>query len=206
MLIHSAYGLPVEALDVVIIEDNESMIRILRAILTAFGISKIRSHTNCEAALADMFDRPPDLVISDWRMEPMNGLQFLRNLRHQTMGALATTAVVMVSGYASAARVKQAMLAGANQFLVKPVSPAALLARLEWVVRDDRQFLLKGNRYVIEGVETLFSAKGQHMSQSVSAMPTSPEHTSALVPGGAGLAATAGDGQAGGQAATIWEL
>lgn len=159
MLSNTAYGLTIDLLDIVVVEDNESMIRILRTLLSAFGVANIRSHNTCESALADILDQPPNLVITDWRMQPVNGLRFLKSLRHRTMGDLARTAVVMVSGHASTARVKQAMLAGANQFLVKPVSPVALLARLEFVVRDARKFVLQGEHYVIEGVDSLLADK-----------------------------------------------
>ncbi|MFV2091696.1 MAG: PleD family two-component system response regulator [Hyphomicrobiales bacterium] len=157
MLSNTAYGLTIDLLDIVVVEDNESMIRILRTLLSAFGVTNIRSHTTCKSALADILNQPPNLVITDWRMAPVNGLRFLKSLRHVAMGDLARTAVVMVSGHASTARVKQAMLAGANQFLVKPVSPAALLARLEFVVRDARKFVLQGDQYVIEGVDLLLA-------------------------------------------------
>jgi len=153
-----------------------------------------------------MLDHPPDLVITDWRMEPVNGLQFLHSLRHRTMGELAGTAVVMISGHASTQRVKQAMLAGANQFLVKPVSPAALLARLEFVVRDARRFVLNGNHYVVEGMADLFDAKARPSIDSPRHMASVSQGRGEIPPQQTGGLAPANTSVHGQERGSVWEL
>jgi len=136
-----------------VVDDSDSMRRLYRTCLATFGISKLRMFDSALAALKEIQNRPPDLMIVDWRMGPPNGLEFLRRLRSTEMTSACLTAIIMVTGHASEAFVIRAMRAGAQQFLVKPISPRLLYQRIEWVTGDDRELVRDGNRFVIEGVD-----------------------------------------------------
>jgi len=150
---HSAFAVPVTALDIMVVDDSESMRRLYRTCLTTFGITKLRMFDTALEALGEIDNRPPDLIIVDWRMGPPNGLDFLHSLRCTQMSSAYLTAAIMVTGHASESFVKSAMRAGAQQFLVKPVSPRLLYERIDWVTRDARELVPDGKRYVIEGVD-----------------------------------------------------
>ncbi|MFV2092666.1 MAG: response regulator [Hyphomicrobiales bacterium] len=136
-----------------VVDDSDSMRRLYRTCLSTFGITNLRMFDSGLAALDEAKDHPPDLVIVDWRMGPPNGLDFLRRLRCAELGPVSFTAAIMVTGHASESFVKRAMRAGAQQFLVKPVSPRLLYERIEWVTGDARELVQQGKRFVIDGVE-----------------------------------------------------
>ena len=150
---HNAFAVPVQALDIMVVDDSESMRRLYRTCLSAFDISSPRMFESSRDALIEIESSPPDLVIVDWRMGPPNGLDFLRLLRSSVTGAGGLVAAIMVTGHASESFVKQAMRAGVQQFLVKPVSPRILYERINWVTNDSRELAQNGDRLIVEGVE-----------------------------------------------------
>lgn len=136
-----------------VVDDSDSMRRLYRTCLTSFGIANPRMFDCGLAALDAMSELAPDLVIVDWRMGPPSGLDFLRSMRCVDRAAACLTAAIMVTGHGSEAFVKRAMRAGAQQFLVKPVSPRLLFERIAWVTNDARELVRHGKRYVVEGIE-----------------------------------------------------
>ena len=153
MIHHAAYQRPFDELNVVVVDDNESMLSILRTILTAFEIRAVRCFQGTEQALVGMMDHPPNLVLADWHMKPHDGAELLRTIRQRHMEPLCFAAVMIISGHASRAYVMRAYAAGANHFLVKPVSPATIYERLTSLQNDARPFVLRQDRYIVQGVE-----------------------------------------------------
>ncbi|HHK74526.1 MAG TPA: response regulator [Rhizobiales bacterium] len=145
---HIAYKLPLSSLDIVVVEDNQSMRQILHSMITAFGVSRLRVFSNGESALQEMPGDPPNLVISDWHMKPVNGYEMIRAMRHKDQPTLSLVPVIMLTGFASRSFVQKSFDAGVQQFLVKPVSPMALLKRIKWILMDDRELILQDEHYV----------------------------------------------------------
>ena len=153
-----------------VIDDSDSMLRLFRTCLTAFGIPSVRMFNSGLEAMSAMRDLPPDLVLVDWRMGPLNGIELLRKMRRIDSPETCHIAVIMVTGHGSEPFVREAMLAGAQQFLVKPVSPRTLFDRISWVTEDERIMVQKGRRVAIEGVE-------ERLSWRRSAIPPPPVRT-----------------------------
>ncbi len=145
---HIAYKLPLSALDIVAIDDNQPMRQILYSIIHAFGIARLRIFANGESALQDMMDDPPNLVITDWHMKPVNGYEVVRTMRHKSSRSLSLVPVIMLTGFASRSFVQKSFDVGVQQFLIKPVSPNALLKRIKWILNDERELVLKDDFYV----------------------------------------------------------
>ncbi|MEZ5841699.1 MAG: response regulator [Hyphomicrobiales bacterium] len=157
MVHHAAYGLSVESLDVIVIDDSRPMQTIFRSVLSAFGIGRLRVFDNAEDALEAMLAEPPTVIITDWKMRPISGYRLLRSIRHRNMAPLCYVPVIMVTAHGTRALVDKAFRAGAHQFMVKPVSPNMLQQRLAHLVRDDREFVLEGDSYIIEGMEDVLN-------------------------------------------------
>lgn len=149
---NTALGLPIEKLNVVVVEDSRSMQEVIRSILASLRVERIRMFSNADEALKAMSVEPPNLIITDWRMKPLTGYNLLKIVRHKSMMPLCFVPVIMISGHATPTIVEKAFRAGAQQFLVKPVSPNAVLQRIEMVLKDERTFTLEGDHYVIGGV------------------------------------------------------
>jgi CheY-like chemotaxis protein len=130
-----------DELKVLLVEDNENFRRLIRTILQSLGISCIREEEDGAAGLAALEEYEADLVIVDYRMAPMNGLDFTRRLRRSISVGNACVPVLMVTGYAGPRLLAQARDVGVNEFLAKPVSARMLMSRIVQVLQSPRTFV-----------------------------------------------------------------
>ncbi|MXN64535.1 response regulator [Stappia sp. GBMRC 2046] len=142
-----------EDLDVVVIDDARPMQTILRSTLQSFRVQRIRTFDGAEEALDAMQIDPPNLVLTDWYMKPMSGLHLLQRIRRRKMAPLCFLPILFVTAHGTRTVVEKALRGGAQNVLIKPVAPSTLYQRLQWTLRDHREFeLLDDGRYVIGGM------------------------------------------------------
>jgi len=134
-------------LDVLIVEDNSGMRLLLRTLLNAFGVKSIAQACDGSEALRMIPESHYDLIISDWEMTPMKGGEFLKELRRVGNEPYCFTPVILLTAHASRKLVQEAFDFGATHMLVKPVTAANLLHRIEWVLEDDRPYSVTGAIY-----------------------------------------------------------
>jgi len=117
-------------LRILLADDQETFLEIMRAMLRQLGFRNVDSFKDGIKAIAAMSDTadPYGLVISDWNMQPMTGLQLLQKVRAEP--SLAPTPFIMVTGEASKDRVVAALGAGVTGYIVKPISPDTLKKKL----------------------------------------------------------------------------
>lgn len=154
-----AYGRTLESLDVVLIQDHRGSQAILRSMIAAFRVRRLRVYDRADDALKDMMIDPPSVVVTDWNMKPMSGFRFSRMIRNRSLEPLCFVPVIVVMANATMSMVDRAFSVGANAVLVKPVAPIVLQRRLEWTTRDDRGFELKGDSYVVAGIEKVLEER-----------------------------------------------
>lgn len=147
---HSAYLLPFESLDIVVVDDSQPMRHIYQSIILSFGVKRLRLFSGGQDALNEMVNDPPNLLITDWRMKPMDGYELLKTIRRSDMMPLSLLPVIMVTGYASRHFVQKCFDAGVQQFLVKPVSPNTIFERIKWTLSDSRFLLAENDVYKLE--------------------------------------------------------
>lgn len=116
---------------ILIVDDYNTMIRILRNLLRQLGFTNIDEASDGRTALAKMQTKTYALVISDWTMAPMTGLEFLQHVRADDR--LASTPFLMLAndnddGEAAEGR------AGASSYIVKPFTAQALKQKLVPVI------------------------------------------------------------------------
>jgi two-component system chemotaxis response regulator CheY len=99
----------------------------------------------------------PDLVIAAAAMQPLTGPQLVRVMRRASAGPLALVPAMVMSVRAKPALVEEALRAGAHQVLVLPTTASTLYRRLDWLIHNDRPFELKGEHYVVAGMEERLS-------------------------------------------------
>lgn len=167
MPLHTAYGLPLEEIDLVAIDDSKAMQGIYRSIFSTLRTKRARVYGDPERAMNAMLNEPPNVLLLDWRMEATSGAKLLRTLRLKQMDPLCFLPVIVVSAYGTKSIVELAYRLGANGFLLKPISPDSLIKRLQWVASDERDLILENDRYVIEGVEDKLEMH-QHKAESLS--------------------------------------
>jgi two-component system chemotaxis response regulator CheY len=108
------------------------MVRIVRNLLHQLGFEDVDDAHHGASALAKLRARRYGLVISDWAMEPMNGLELLQHVRADPQ--LKTLPFIMITAENRAERVAKAEQAGANGYIVKPFTAETLSDRIARVM------------------------------------------------------------------------
>jgi two-component system, chemotaxis family, chemotaxis protein CheY len=109
---------------ILIVDDYSRMLRIIRGLLRQLGHEEVEEASDGASALAMLRRKPFRLVISDWNMEPMSGLELLRLVRADP--ALAALPFIMVTAEAREAKIAEAQAAGVSGYIVKPFGAEAL--------------------------------------------------------------------------------
>jgi two-component system, sensor histidine kinase and response regulator len=109
---------------VLLVDDLESIRKVTAGILHSLGIERVEQATNGAEALRILERQQIDLVISDWNMPNMNGMQLLHAMR--AAPRLAQTPFVMITADAERHRIEEAIAAGVSDFLVKPYTAARM--------------------------------------------------------------------------------
>ncbi len=119
------------SMPVLLVDDYNTMIRIIRSLLKQLGFTDIDDASEGKAALAKMRQRRYGLVISDWNMEPMTGYELLKQVRADA--ALSRTPFIMVTAESKTENVIAAKKAGVNNYIVKPFNAQTLQGKIEAV-------------------------------------------------------------------------
>ena len=122
------------SMSVLVVDDYNTMIRIIRNLLKQLGFENIDDASDGSAALNKMRSKKYGLVISDWNMEPMTGYELLREVRADPN--LATTPFIMITAESKTENVIAAKKAGVNNYIVKPFNAATLKTKIEAVFPD----------------------------------------------------------------------
>jgi two-component system chemotaxis response regulator CheY len=128
-------------ISVLIVEDNQPMLELLKSLLDTFGFDKIYAAKNGEEGFKAYCRYKPDLVITDWMMRPVDGISLTRRIRNDPMSANQFTPIVLMTGFTEKRRVMQARDAGITEFLVKPFNARDLYRRLAQIIEHPRQFV-----------------------------------------------------------------
>ena len=113
---------------VLVVDDDRTMRVLLSAFLRAGG-HDTEVASGGEEALALLAAGPPDLVLLDYMMSGMSGLEALRRMRAEPR--MDDVPILMLTGMDLDARVEEALLAGADGYVRKPVDRRSLLARVD---------------------------------------------------------------------------
>ena len=117
---------------VLIVDDYKTMLRIIRNLLKQLGFDNVDEATDGSTALQKLRDRSFGLIISDWNMEPMSGLQLLEEVRADTK--LKDLPFIMITAESKSENVVAAKEAGVSNYIVKPFNAATLKGKLASVL------------------------------------------------------------------------
>lgn len=125
---NSASGyIDLSRINILVVDDNPNARALISEVLRGLGVGKVHKAASGEAAMAILRGGGIDMIFADVEMPQQNGLEFVREVRKSANPAIAGVVVVMVSAQATAARVMEAGVSGANSFLCKPYSVSALV-------------------------------------------------------------------------------
>lgn len=119
-------------MNVLIVDDYKTMLRIIRNLLKQIDFNNVEEASDGAEALTKLRAGKFGLVISDWNMEPMTGLQLLREVR--TDAKLKSTPFIMVTAESKAENIVMAKQAGVSNYIVKPFNAETLKSKIEKVL------------------------------------------------------------------------
>ncbi|MBI3418665.1 MAG: response regulator [Proteobacteria bacterium] len=119
-------------MNVLIVDDYKTMLRIMENLLKQIGFKNVFEATEGGAALSMLHEKNYGLVISDWNMEPMTGLQFLKQVRGDAK--LKNLPFIMVTAESKPQNVIAAKEAGVNNYIVKPFNAEVLKEKIATVL------------------------------------------------------------------------
>jgi two-component system chemotaxis response regulator CheY len=126
---------------VLLAEDIRMMQDLTCYSLGCLGIKNVLRADNGQRAYEIYRSQTPDIIICDWQMTPINGLELVKMIRQDKMSFMRTVPIIMLTGFASEAYVMEARDAGVNEFLVKPFAGEALAGRLASVIERPKSYV-----------------------------------------------------------------
>jgi two-component system, chemotaxis family, chemotaxis protein CheY len=117
-----------KTMNVLVVDDYKTMIRIVRGLLQQLGFSNIDDAADGEAALEKIRQKEYGLILSDWNMQPMTGYELLKAVRGQAR--TKEIPFVMVTAEVKTENVIAARKAGVSNYIIKPFTLQVLKQKL----------------------------------------------------------------------------
>ncbi len=118
---------------VLVVDDMHAMRTILKALLKNMGIEQVIEASDGVAALEILRRNKIDIILSDWNMPRMTGIELLREVRQDAM--LKELPFVMISAEATGENIAQAIRLQVTQYLIKPITADQLEQKIGAIIR-----------------------------------------------------------------------
>ena len=135
-----------ERLNFLIVDDNKHMRALVKTILHALGAKNCREASDGADAFKELRHFPADIIICDWNMSPLDGLDFVRLVRTGGDSPNPFVPIVMLTGHTELVKVIEARDSGVHEFLAKPISARSLYARI-WIIIEKPCEFIKTKSY-----------------------------------------------------------
>ncbi len=119
---------------IMIVDDYKTMLRILRNLLRQLDFNNVEDALDGTAALEKLRSDDFGLVISDWNMEPMTGIELLREVRADAK--LKHLPFIMITAESKSEKVATAKEAGVSNYIVKPFNCGTLKSKIASVLGE----------------------------------------------------------------------
>lgn len=129
------------SLSVLVVDDSQHMRLLLKSMLRALGVAMVYAVASADEATGSLRTFLPDILLVDWMMEGMNGIELAQYIRRSEDSLNPYMPIIMVTGHGDRKSIVEARDAGVNEFLVKPLSTQALAERLAAIVDHPRSFV-----------------------------------------------------------------
>lgn len=128
-----------------VVEDNKFMQTVVRRVLGSLGARDVRECLDGADALKILRTFPADIIITDWAMEPLDGIELTRMIRTAPDSLDPYVPIIMLTAFSEQVRIVEARDAGVNEFVVKPISVNTLFSRIQAVIEKPRSFIRTKN-------------------------------------------------------------
>jgi two-component system, chemotaxis family, chemotaxis protein CheY len=122
------------AMRILVVDDSSTMRRIIINTLNKLGYKDCQEAGNGREGVARLEAGPVDMIITDWNMPEMSGVEFIRAVRAND--ATKKLPVLMVTTNASEDDIVEALRAGVNNYVVKPFTPDTIKEKIEAALKS----------------------------------------------------------------------
>jgi len=124
---------------VLIVDSQPAMVEMIKGVLQMFGVQKIHTCTEGKKGLRSFERYVPDLMIIDWDLDDIDGIEFTKTVRKNPRNPYAP--IIFMTAFSSEKRVTRARDSGITEFLRKPFTAQSLYKRIEAIVEKPRPFV-----------------------------------------------------------------
>lgn len=118
---------------ILVVDDFSTMRRIIKSLLQGLGFTNIHEANDGLTALPKIRSEQFDLVLTDWNMPGMDGLEMVKAIRADQDPLVANVPILMVTAETKREQIVAAAQAGINGYVVKPFTAVALSSKLELI-------------------------------------------------------------------------
>ena len=133
--------------NVLVIDDNVHMIHIVRSMLLGFGISRTYESRDAAEAFDIARNEPVDLIIVDYQMPLLDGLEFTRMVRSGKDSRDPYIPIILLTAHTERSRIMAARDAGVTEVCAKPINAHQLWTKIAAVVNKPRSFVRAGSYF-----------------------------------------------------------
>lgn len=126
---------------VLIVDDMQAMLALTVSLLKNFGFKSVDGARSAEDGYELFKQHNHDIVITDWLMEPMDGLELIKMIRRGEDSPNKFVPIILMTGYSDKPRVMTARDQGTTEFLMKPYTVRDMYARITQIIEKPRQFV-----------------------------------------------------------------
>ncbi|HRJ12449.1 MAG TPA: response regulator, partial [Alphaproteobacteria bacterium] len=132
-------------INILLADSDPQIARVVTLNLREMGFRRVEYVRDATEALAHITTKPVDILITEWLLEPMDGIELVRHLRLSRNSPNRSIPIIMLTGKGEYVDVTTARDVGITEFLVKPFTVQTLFDRLEHLVDHPRPFILSEN-------------------------------------------------------------
>lgn len=143
-------AIPGSALDrvrILVADEHRAMRALSRSMLGSIGFANVDAAADGDEAYRKFMAQPASIVLTEVHMEPVDGLALMKRIRTEPTSPNPFVPIVVLSGDAERNTVLQARDAGANAFLLKPVSIDTLFTHIKTIIAEPRDFVNAANYF-----------------------------------------------------------
>lgn len=130
-----------EKMTILVADDSTHMRHLVRGILLAFGCKSVKEAANGRDALTTLLSSKIDLLICDWNMEPVNGIELIKTIRNGKDFHNPFLPIIMLTGHTRHERVIQARDVGIDEFVAKPISAQSIYDHIKNIIDNPRPYV-----------------------------------------------------------------
>ena len=131
----------IQQLHFLVVDDNKHMSMLIKNLLHALGSRMVAEANDAADAFAELTHFPADIIITDYHMQPLDGLDFVRLVRTGSDSPNPFVPIIMLSGHTEMNKIMQARDAGVHEYLAKPISAKSLYSRIDSIIARPREFI-----------------------------------------------------------------